>query len=66
MLPSAGEDNPLQRFLVLINLDINQFALTGLVSRVVSCRAVDFRNVNIAIVSIANTEQHKEVIPEHI
>ena len=66
MLHSAGEDNPLWRFLVLINVDTSRFALTGLMSRVVSGRAIDFRNVNVAIVSIAHTKQHKEVVPEHM
>lgn len=66
MLHSAGEDNPLQRFLGLIVVDMSQLALTGLMSRVGSLRAVDFRNVNVAIVSIANTKQYKEVISEHI
>lgn len=59
MLHTAGEDN-LWRFLVLVNM--NQFTLTMssgpfLVGQLTS--------ENVAIVSIANTEQGKEVISEH-
>jgi len=66
MPDSAGQDSPLWRFLVPFNVGKSQFARSGLTSRVVSCRAVNFRDVNVAIVSIANTKQHKEVISEHV
>lgn len=76
MVRSARKDNPLWRFLVLVDwftggtsswwTGMNQFALTGLMSGIVSCRAIDFRGVNVAIVSVASTKQYKEVISEHM